>query len=65
MQSEVVIPDLCTSSNQAECQGTCDGQNGPEAGQTLTLVLTRSRSGIKNPTEAEELQSRLRLRSCR
>ena len=46
---QVVIPDLCTSSNQAG-QGTCDGQNGPEAGQTLTLVLTRA-AGIKNPTE--------------
>ena len=29
---QVVIPDLCTSSNQAG-QGTCDGQNGPEAGR--------------------------------
>ena len=49
---QVVIPDLCTSSNQAG-QGTCDGQNGPEAGQTLTLVLTRA-AGIKNPTEEKK-----------
>ena len=49
---QVVIPDLCTSSNQAG-QGTCDGQNGPEAGQTLTLVLTRA-AGIKNPTEEKD-----------
>ena len=46
---QVVIPDLCTSSNQAG-QGLCDGQNGPQAGQTLTLVFTRA-AGIKNPTE--------------
>ena len=49
---QVIIPDLCTSSNQAG-QGTCDGQNGPEAGQTLTLVLTRA-AGIKNPTEEKK-----------
>ena len=48
---QVVIPDLCTSSNQAG-QGLCDGQNGPQAEQTLTLVLTRA-AGIKNPTEAK------------
>ena len=46
---QVVIPDLCTGSTQAG-DGACDGQNGPEAGQTVTLVISKS-AGIKNPTE--------------
>ena len=46
---QVVIPDLCAGSTQAG-DGACDGQNGPQAGQTVTLVIGKS-AGIKNPTE--------------
>ena len=31
----------------------CDGQNGPQAGQNLTLVFSRA-AGIKNPTEQKD-----------
>ena len=46
---QVVIPDLCAGTTQAG-EGACDGQNGPQAGQTVTLVISKS-AGIKNPTE--------------
>ena len=46
---QVVIPDLCAGSTQAG-DGACDGQNGPQAGQTVTLVIGKT-AGIKNPTE--------------
>ena len=42
----VFIPDMCTSSTD-----DCQGQNGVDAGQTLTMVVEDT-SGIKNPTEA-------------
>ena len=42
----VFIPDMCTSSTV-----DCQGQNGVDAGQMLTMVLEDT-SGIKNPTEA-------------
>ena len=42
---QVVIPDLCTADTAA-----CDPQNGPYAGQSLTLVISKA-AGIKNPSE--------------
>ena len=42
----VFIPDMCTSSTV-----DCQGQNGVDAGQMLTMVVEDT-SGIKNPTEA-------------
>ena len=42
----VFIPDMCTSSTD-----DCQGQNGVNAGQMLTMVVEDT-SGIKNPTEA-------------
>ena len=42
----VFIPDMCTSSTD-----DCQGPNGVNAGQMLTMVIEDS-SGIKNPTEA-------------
>ena len=42
----VFIPDMCTSSTV-----DCQGQNGVDADQTLTMVV-EDNSGIKNPTEA-------------
>ena len=42
----IFIPDMCTSSTD-----DCQGQNGVDAGQTLTMVVEDT-SGIKNPTEA-------------
>ena len=41
----VFIPDMCTSSTT-----TCQGPNGVDANQTLTMVIEDD-SGIKNPTE--------------
>ena len=46
---QVVIPDLCAGSTEAGA-GACDGQNGPQAGQTVMLVISKT-AGIKNPTE--------------
>ena len=44
----VFIPDMCTSSTDA-----CQGPNGVDANQTLTMVIEDD-SGIKNPTEEGE-----------
>ena len=42
----VFIPDMCTNAADV-----CEGANGVNAGQTLTMVV-EDNSGIKNPTEA-------------
>ena len=42
----VSVPDMC-SNNEAECEGA----NGLEAGDTVTMVIRKS-AGIKNPSEA-------------
>ena len=48
---QVTIPDMCPGTTSASGgHGPCDGQNGLKAGQTLTLVFTRS-AGIQNPSE--------------
>ena len=44
----VFIPDMCTSSTDA-----CQGPNGVDADQKLTMVIEDD-SGIKNPTEEGE-----------
>ena len=41
----VFIPDMCTNN-----ANVCEGPNGVDAGQTLTMVI-QDNSGIKNPTE--------------
>ena len=41
----VFIPDMCTNN-----ASVCEGPNGVDAGQTLTMVI-QDNSGIKNPTE--------------
>ena len=49
---QVVIPDLCAGSTEAGA-GACDGQNGPQAGQTVMLVIGKT-AGIRNPTEEKK-----------
>ena len=47
----VFIPDMCADTGASGMTNPCAGPNGPEAGQTLTMVI-RNTSGIKNPSEA-------------
>ena len=42
----VSIPDMCTNATNV----MCEGPNGPESGQRLTMVIEDT-SGISNPTE--------------
>ena len=51
----VFIPDMCTNATDA-----CEGPNGPEQGQKLTMVI-EDNSGIKNPTEAGKHSAAVRV----
>ena len=44
----VLIPDMCTNATDV-----CEGDNGPEKGQDLTMVIMGATSGIKNPSEQD------------
>ena len=51
----VFIPDMCTNATDK-----CEGANGPEMGQRLTLVIEDT-SGIKNPSESGKHSAAVRV----